>query len=87
MPFPAHERRLLLTSPGIGECVVQGLEAAGFSSLHQLRSLGVEQVNEIMCRTVGDRAWANRRRALARALTFADADLQARSVGSTQYSG
>lgn len=65
--FPEHERRVLLLTPGLGEGMVAGLEAAGITSLGQLLRLGVDRVvNE-----VAEGAWRNRRRALARALRAA----------------
>lgn len=62
--FPQHERRLLLTAPGLGEGVVGGLEAAGFASLGALRELGADGVLE----RLGRMDWRNRRRALTRVL-------------------
>lgn len=62
--FPLHERRLLLSTPGLGEVVVGRLEAAGLASLRELQALGPEGVLE----QVGQGAWRNRRRAFARAL-------------------
>lgn len=62
--FPTHERRLLLSTPGLGEVVVARLEAAGLASLRELQALGPERV----LAQVGQGAWGNRRRALARAL-------------------
>ncbi len=65
--FPPEERQLLLRTPGLGEVIVQRLEAEGIASLAQLRSLGTEHVLD----RVGRGAWCNRRRALARALEAA----------------
>lgn len=65
--FPVHERHLLLSTPGLGEGVVARLETAGITSLGLLQALGPERVLE----QVGRGAWANRRRALARALASA----------------
>jgi hypothetical protein len=68
MSFSTEERGVLLMTTGIGAEVVQRLEEAGFHSLDQLRTLGVDRVIEAMCSHVGTNAWANRRRALQRAL-------------------
>lgn len=65
--FPQHERRLLLSTRGLGEVVIGRLETAGIDSLGALRALGPERVLE----QVGQGAWRNRRRALARALAAA----------------
>jgi hypothetical protein len=66
--FPAAERRVLLTAPGIGEIVVQRLEMAGFHSLQALREAGASVAAECVKRQVGSGAWLNRRRALERVI-------------------
>ncbi len=63
--FPPTERRLLLSTRGIGAVVVQRLEQAGFDSLQALREAGTARVVE---RAGAHPAWHNRRRALQRAL-------------------
>ena len=62
--FSPDERRLLLTTPGIGRLVVDRLEAAGFGSLRCLCEAGAERVVE----QAGSGTWLNRRRALVRAI-------------------
>ncbi len=69
--FPLHERRQLLSSPGIGETVVHRLEAAGYASLQSLRDAGASHVVEQVLVQVGAAAWRNRRRALERAIAHA----------------
>ncbi|MEK8052764.1 hypothetical protein AACH10_21110 [Ideonella sp. DXS22W] len=66
--FAEAERRRLLTTPGIGDRVVQRLEAAGYASLGQMRQCGLDQVIDRVDRHAGLPALANRRRALARLL-------------------
>lgn len=68
MSFPAHERRYLLTMPGIGPGVVARLEECGFDSLASLGRAGAEQVVDTVARRVGSTAWGNRRRSIERAL-------------------
>ena len=66
--FPSHERRLLLAAPGIGATVVGRLEAAGFASLQALRDVGAAKATEAVLLQLGQVAWKNRRRAIARAI-------------------
>lgn len=66
--FPTEERRRLLATPGIGEVVVTRLEHAGYASLQALQQAGAERVTEQVRQLVGDVAWRNRRRAIARAI-------------------
>lgn len=68
MKFPLHEREVLLQTSGIGAEVVQRLEEAGFHSLEHMRQIGIDLVIATMCSHVGTTAWANRRRALGRAV-------------------
>ena len=69
--FPMHERRLLLSTRGIGETVVHRLEAAGFASLQALCEAGAARVTEQVLAQVGEQAWRNRRRAIERAIADA----------------
>lgn len=71
LAFSQHERRLLLSTRGIGETVVHRLEAAGYGSLHALREAGAAQVTEVVLSQLGSTAWRNRRRAIERALAQA----------------
>lgn len=71
--FSPHDRKLLLSTTGVGACMVQRLEAAGFSSITQMRTLGAQHVVTTMSEFVGDDAWANRRRAIQRVIDQADA--------------
>lgn len=66
--FNTVERRLLLSTPGIGEVVVGRLEAAGFASLQALRETGARGVTERVLAQVQSAAWRNRRRAIERAI-------------------
>ena len=66
--FSPQERRLLLSTPGIGATVVGRLEAAGFASLRALREAGSAGVAERVQALVGQAAWLNRRRAIERAI-------------------
>ncbi len=68
MNFTSEERGVLLKTTGIGVEVVQRLEEAGFHSIESIRTLGVDHVIDTMCSRLGTMAWANRRRALRRAL-------------------
>ncbi|MCB1997865.1 MAG: hypothetical protein H6933_12815 [Burkholderiaceae bacterium] len=70
--FDAVDRACLLRLPQIGPKVVDRLEAAGFDSLATMRRAGLDAVVKAVCSQVGNRAWANRRRALARALGVPD---------------
>jgi hypothetical protein len=77
--FSADERRRLLATPGIGEIVIDRLEAAGFGSLQALQQAGAHTVTERVRQQLGERAWSNRRRAIARAI---QATLQAPGAAS-----
>lgn len=66
--FSAEERRRLLAMPGIGETVVNRLEAAGYVSLRALREAGAQTVTERVWQQLGASAWRNRQRAIARAI-------------------
>lgn len=66
--FDPQDRAYLLRLPQIGPTVIDRLSAAGFHSLDTMRQAGLDKVVGAVCRQVGTRAWANRRRALARAL-------------------
>lgn len=66
--FCDAERRHLLASPGLGPVVVQRLETVGVTSLDSLRQRGVDRVIDLLCKSGGNAAWRNRRRALAKAL-------------------
>jgi hypothetical protein len=68
MKFQDHERRLLLSQPGIGPTVIARIEATGIYSIEALRLTGVQFVVEMVCLGLGTVAWSNRRSALARAL-------------------
>jgi len=71
-PFDAQDRARLLRLPQIGPTVIDRLAAAGFHSLDTMRQAGLDAVVGAVCRQMGTRAWANRRRALARALGVPD---------------
>ena len=71
--FSKVERRLLLTTRGIGLGVIERIECAGVHSLEQLRNLGVDGLVDHICDGVGNLAGRNRKRALLRALTAAAA--------------
>jgi voltage-gated potassium channel Kch len=64
--FVAQERAQLLNTAGIGEVVVQQLEAAGVVSFERLRLLGVDGALKLVQQRHGDQALRNRRRALCR---------------------
>lgn len=66
--FAPAERRLLLSTPGIGPGVIQRLESAGIHSLAQISALGVQGTVRHVCEHLGTMAWANRRGALDRVL-------------------
>ncbi len=68
MAFTTEDRALLLSRPQIGPVLLQRLEAAGFDSLAQMRQAGAAAVMAAVCRQSGQRALANRVRALQRAL-------------------
>lgn len=67
--FNEHERRHLLSSPGLGPVVVERLEQSGIASIATLQALGVDAVVESMCQPGQNMAWFNRRRALLRAVS------------------
>ena len=66
--FSDEERRVLLQEPRIGPIVLERLEAAGFSSLDQLRQAGAQAAVQRVCLQTGQVAWRNRRRPLERLL-------------------
>lgn len=66
--FAPHERSFLLAEPRIGQGVIDRLEQAGVHSLAQLAALGTAAVVLRICEDQGTIAWANRRKALERAL-------------------
>lgn len=66
--FSEVERAVLLRTRGIGEGVIDRIESVGVHTLRQLHELGVDMVIARVCAGVGNDAWRNRRRALARAL-------------------
>ncbi|MDE2372133.1 MAG: helix-hairpin-helix domain-containing protein [Burkholderiales bacterium] len=66
--FSGDERRLLLNTNGIGPVVVRRLEQAGYGSIEQLRRAGADRVASAVCEQVGNASWANRRRAIVRAI-------------------
>ncbi len=66
--FCASERARLLTTPGLGPLAIQRLEDAGYTTLSLIRQIGVDTVVRRICDEMGQIAWANRRRALRRAL-------------------
>ena len=66
--FSAEERRRLLATPGIGEVVIDRLEAAGFGSLQALQQAGALRATECVREQLGAHVWHNRRRAIARAI-------------------
>ena len=68
MAFAEHERRLLLSMPNVGPRVLERLEEAGIDSLARLSELGVEAAVAAVCANLATPAWANRRRALGRAI-------------------
>jgi hypothetical protein len=66
--FDPTEARRLMTLPQIGPQVIRRLEDAGYRSLADIRRAGLDEVVAAVCGQVGNRAWANRRRALERAI-------------------
>jgi hypothetical protein len=76
--FSAQDRKLMLSTTGVGACMVKRLEDAGFTSIAQMHALGAQHVVMAMCEFVGDDAWANRRRAIQRVIDqLQDADVKA----------
>lgn len=71
MSFPEHERSTLLRTPGIGPGVIRQLEAAGIDSMRLLRSVTANGAVECICARIGKPGWANRRKALMRAMASA----------------
>lgn len=71
MPFSPSERNRLLAAPRIGPGVVARLEQLGFDSMAQVRAAGAAAVTDLVCTELGGPAWANRRRALERAIAGA----------------
>jgi hypothetical protein len=68
MRFSQDERRILLATPGIGSRVIERLESIGIHSFALLRHGGLDSAVNTVCASMGSRAWANRARALRRAL-------------------
>ncbi|MDT7838585.1 helix-hairpin-helix domain-containing protein [Aquabacterium sp. OR-4] len=66
--FSEPERLLLLRERGVGERVVERLEAAGYGSIARIHEAGVDTVVHSIAQACGSRSWANRRRALQRVL-------------------
>ena len=66
--FAPDERALLLATPGIGPGVIQRLEETGIHSFAQIHELGVQGAVRHVCEHLGTMAWANRQRALSKAL-------------------
>lgn len=66
--FAEVERCFLLAEPRIGQGVIERLEQVGVHSLAQLAALGPSAVVRRICEGQGTLAWANRRKALERAL-------------------
>jgi hypothetical protein len=69
--FSDFERRLLLRERGLGDCVIERLEEAGYGSIRRLHEIGVDAVVQAICAAMGSCAWGNRRRALHRAVASA----------------
>ena len=69
--FTTDERRLLLSTPGIGPGVIDRLESVGITSLAQLDEVGADLASQRVCKMVGSIGWSNRRGALLRALQAA----------------
>ena len=68
MAFDPAERALLLAWPQLGPGLLGRLEAAGFHSIAELRAVGADAAMRAVCEHAGQRALANRVRALGRAL-------------------
>jgi len=68
LAFDPADRALLLAAPQLGPGLISRLEAAGFHSIAELRSVGAEAAMHAVCEHAGQRALANRVRALRRAL-------------------
>jgi len=66
--FAPSERAVLLATPGIGPGVIDRLESAGIHTFEQMRTLGVSGTVHRVCEHLGSKAWANRQRALRKAL-------------------
>jgi hypothetical protein len=71
--FPPDDQQLLMSERGINAVVIARLEQAGYCSITQLVLAGVPAAVEDVCRLVGSVAWANRRKALERAVRKAAA--------------
>jgi hypothetical protein len=69
MAFTLDERRRLLATPRLGPVVIDRLELLGIDSFDKLRQVGVDAAVERVCQSLGSRAWANRRKPLALALS------------------
>lgn len=66
--FTPAERAALLATPGIGPGVIERLESAGIHTFEQMRAMGVHATVRHVCEHLGTKAWANRQRALRKAL-------------------
>jgi hypothetical protein len=84
--FADGERRRLLNATGLGHGVVCRLERTGIHSLQQLQEVGVDSIVDQICEGVGNMAWRNRRRALARALAEAIGEPGARPAAGDSVS-
>lgn len=67
--WPSFDTQLVLASPRLGLEVLERLRAIGIMSLADLRATGVDAAVERVCRTVGSKAWRNRRKALHSAVS------------------
>jgi hypothetical protein len=66
--FSQQDRTRLLLANGIGPGFVQSLERAGFSSIAEMRAIGVQAVLRRMSDALGSPILANRAKPLGRAL-------------------
>ena len=66
--FSPNERRRLLMEPGIGPTTVERLERAGYRSIESLRRAGASHVVAVIAQSADAPGWANRRRAIERAI-------------------
>lgn len=76
MPFPSHERELLLKVKGVGPTVLQRLEQAGITSLQSLAEADAGEVVTWISQELGSTCWRNSpqaRAAISSAITAARA--------------
>ena len=66
--FSPNERRQLLMEPGIGPTTVERLERAGYRSIESLRRAGANHIVAVIAQAADAPGWANRRRAIERAI-------------------